>query len=72
VPSSGTRQGTWQFGGEWGKRFGQAEVDELVRRASGLGINLIDTAECACAVLAGAGRGSRPAPKSIYVEGPWR
>jgi len=38
--------GTWQFGGEWGKRFGQAEVDKLVGRAGGLGINLIDTAEC--------------------------
>jgi aryl-alcohol dehydrogenase-like predicted oxidoreductase len=38
--------GTWQLGGEWGKRFGQAEVDALVGRAHELGINLIDTAEC--------------------------
>src|SRR5438034_5006218 len=38
--------GTWQFGGEWGKRFSQAEVDELIGRAKDLGINLIDTAEC--------------------------
>jgi myo-inositol catabolism protein IolS len=38
--------GTWQFGGEWGKRFTQQEVDRLLRRAKQLGINLIDTAEC--------------------------
>jgi aryl-alcohol dehydrogenase-like predicted oxidoreductase len=38
--------GTWQLGGEWGKRFDQAEVDALVGRAHELGINLIDTAEC--------------------------
>jgi aryl-alcohol dehydrogenase-like predicted oxidoreductase len=38
--------GTWQFGGEWGKRFSQAEVDSLLRRAAELGVNLIDTAEC--------------------------
>jgi aryl-alcohol dehydrogenase-like predicted oxidoreductase len=38
--------GTWQLGGEWGKRFSQAEVDALVGRAHELGINLIDTAEC--------------------------
>jgi aryl-alcohol dehydrogenase-like predicted oxidoreductase len=38
--------GTWQLGGEWGKRFGQPEVDALVGRANELGINLIDTAEC--------------------------
>ncbi len=38
--------GTWQFGGEWGRRFTQPEVDRLLRRASELGINLIDTAEC--------------------------
>src|SRR6266550_7077839 len=38
--------GTWQLGGEWGKRFSQAEVNELVGRASDLGINLLDTAEC--------------------------
>lgn len=38
--------GAWQFGGEWGKRFTQQEVDRLLGRASELGINLIDTAEC--------------------------
>lgn len=38
--------GTWQFGGEWGKRFTQPEVDRLLGRAYELGINLIDTAEC--------------------------
>jgi aryl-alcohol dehydrogenase-like predicted oxidoreductase len=38
--------GSWQFGGEWGKRFSQAEVDALVGRTRELGINLIDTAEC--------------------------
>ena len=38
--------GTWQFGGEWGKTFSQAEVDRLLGRARELGINLIDTAEC--------------------------
>jgi len=35
-----------QFGGEWGKRFSQAEVDALVGQARELGINPIDTAEC--------------------------
>jgi aryl-alcohol dehydrogenase-like predicted oxidoreductase len=38
--------GTWQFGGEWGKRFTQPEVDRLLGRAQELGVNLIDTAEC--------------------------
>lgn len=38
--------GAWQFGGEWGQQFSQAEVDRLLNRASELGINLIDTAEC--------------------------
>lgn len=38
--------GTWQFGGEWGKTFEQAEVDAMFRRAEELGINLVDTAEC--------------------------
>ena len=38
--------GTWQFGGEWGKRFTQQEVSNLLARARELGINLIDTAEC--------------------------
>jgi aryl-alcohol dehydrogenase-like predicted oxidoreductase len=38
--------GTWQFGGEWGKTFTQAEVDQILDRGAELGINLIDTAEC--------------------------
>lgn len=38
--------GTWQLGGEWGKTFQQAEVDAMLTKASELGINLIDTAEC--------------------------
>ena len=38
--------GTWQFGGEWGRAFTQAEVDRLLGYGAELGINLIDTAEC--------------------------
>jgi aryl-alcohol dehydrogenase-like predicted oxidoreductase len=38
--------GTWQFGGEWGKDFQQAEVDAILAQAAELGVNLIDTAEC--------------------------
>src|SRR3974390_1136746 len=38
--------GTWQFGGEWGRNFSQAEVDAILDQAAELGINLIDTAEC--------------------------
>jgi aryl-alcohol dehydrogenase-like predicted oxidoreductase len=38
--------GTWQLGGEWGKDFEQGEVDAILARATELGINLIDTAEC--------------------------
>ncbi|MBO7742565.1 aldo/keto reductase [Paenibacillus sp. MWE-103] len=38
--------GTWQFGGEWGQQFAQAEADAILDRAAELGINLIDTAEC--------------------------
>jgi aryl-alcohol dehydrogenase-like predicted oxidoreductase len=38
--------GTWQFGGDWGKKFNQDEVDAILSRAKELGINLIDTAEC--------------------------
>ena len=38
--------GTWQFGGEWGKIFQQAEVDAMLEKATELGINLVDTAEC--------------------------
>ena len=38
--------GGWQFGGEWGKSFGQDEVDNMLGRAGDLGVNFIDTAEC--------------------------
>jgi aryl-alcohol dehydrogenase-like predicted oxidoreductase len=38
--------GTWQFGGEWGKAFSQAEVNQILGRARDLGINLVDTAAC--------------------------
>src|SRR5882724_2164985 len=38
--------GTWQYGGEWGKTFEQAEVDAIFDRARDFGINLVDTAEC--------------------------
>lgn len=38
--------GTWQFGGEWGKDFTQAEVDAIFDAARETGINLVDTAEC--------------------------
>ena len=38
--------GTWQFGGEWGVNFTQAQVDTILDTAAGCGINLIDTAEC--------------------------
>jgi len=38
--------GTWQFGGEWGRSFTQAEVDAILDKAAEAGINLIDTAEC--------------------------
>ena len=38
--------GTWQLGGEWGRRFTRQEVDRLLGRARELGVNLVDTAEC--------------------------
>ena len=38
--------GTWQFGGEWGRNFAQAEVDAILDAAAEQGTNLIDTAEC--------------------------
>lgn len=38
--------GTWQFGGEWGKDFEQAEVNDMFTAAREEGVNLIDTAEC--------------------------
>src|SRR5271166_5446278 len=38
--------GTWQFGGEWGRQYTQAEVDAILDEAAAQGMNLIDTAEC--------------------------
>jgi aryl-alcohol dehydrogenase-like predicted oxidoreductase len=38
--------GTWQFGGEWGRDYTQAEADAVVAQARASGISLIDTAEC--------------------------
>jgi aryl-alcohol dehydrogenase-like predicted oxidoreductase len=38
--------GTWQFSGEWGKDFSQAEVDAILDAAAESGINFVDTAEC--------------------------
>ena len=38
--------GSWQFGGEWGKDYNQAEVDAVIGAARDHDINLIDTAEC--------------------------
>lgn len=38
--------GTWQFGGEWGVDFSQAQVDAILDAAAESGINFIDTAEC--------------------------
>jgi aryl-alcohol dehydrogenase-like predicted oxidoreductase len=38
--------GTWQFGGEWGRDYTQAEADAILDRGAELGINLVDTAEC--------------------------
>jgi myo-inositol catabolism protein IolS len=38
--------GTWQLGGEWGRRFTHPEVDRLLGRARELAVNLVDTAEC--------------------------
>jgi aryl-alcohol dehydrogenase-like predicted oxidoreductase len=38
--------GTHQFSGEWAKTFSPQEVEAILGRASELGINVIDTAEC--------------------------
>jgi aryl-alcohol dehydrogenase-like predicted oxidoreductase len=56
--------GTWQLGGERGRRFTQPEVDRLLGCARELGVNLVDTAECygdylAEAVIGGAIRQQR-------------
>jgi len=37
--------GTWQFGGEWGRQFQQAEVDAILDKAAEHGMNS-STAEC--------------------------
>lgn len=38
--------GSWQFGGEWGRDYSEAEVAAIVDACRETGINLIDTAEC--------------------------
>lgn len=38
--------GTWQFNGEWGKKFTKSDVREILSVAKSLGINFVDTAEC--------------------------
>lgn len=38
--------GTWQLSNHWGKQFQQQEVSDIFSRATELGINLVDTAEC--------------------------
>src|SRR3989344_1738666 len=38
--------GTWQFCGEWGHKFSESEVGQILNFAESAGINLIDTAEC--------------------------
>lgn len=38
--------GTWQFSGEWGKKFTEGEVSQILSAAELVGVNLIDTAEC--------------------------
>ena len=38
--------GTWQFGGEWGRQYTQAEVDAILDQGAECGVDLIDTAEC--------------------------
>ncbi|MDE3067325.1 MAG: aldo/keto reductase [Verrucomicrobiota bacterium] len=38
--------GAWQFGGEWGLDFSQAQVDAILDAAAECGINFMDTAEC--------------------------
>jgi hypothetical protein len=39
LPGSVIGAGTGQLGGEWGQRFTQHEVDQLLGRAGGLGVN---------------------------------
>src|SRR5215217_8669365 len=61
--------GTWQLGGEWGRRFTQGEVDELLGRARTLGVNLVDTAECYGDHLAEAFIGGRDPPAARRLGG---
>jgi myo-inositol catabolism protein IolS len=46
LPVSVIGVGTWQLGGEWGQRFTQHDVAQLLGRAGELGVNLVDTDEC--------------------------
>ena len=46
IPVSVIGLGTWQYGGEWGKDYSDAEVAAIINKAAELDINLIDTAEC--------------------------
>ena len=43
--------GTWQFGGEWGRAYQQAEVDAILDRAAEMGVTLIDTARSGYGVI---------------------
>lgn len=38
--------GSWQFGGEWGRNYSDADAKAVIDTARDVGINLIDTAEC--------------------------
>src|SRR3989339_2244612 len=38
--------GTWQFCGEWGHKFSESEIGQILSVAESAGVNLIDTAEC--------------------------
>ena len=38
--------GTWQLGGEWGRRFEAVEVRAIFNAAREHGVTLVDTAEC--------------------------
>jgi hypothetical protein len=43
--TAGVDHRRWQLGGEWGQRFTQHNVDQLLGRAGELGVNLLDTDE---------------------------
>ena len=70
LPVSVIGVGTWQLGGEWGQRFTQHAVDQLLGRAGELGVNLVDTDECYGDHLAEAHRveGSLPCKRSRSVR----